>query len=211
MDAVSLGGIFDRRECRDRYQGHKGEDAGSKNTEMGGTWDILISNPPYISPAQFGNGTTARSVRFYEPKLALVPPTAMPNGERKPSESNQTLHVEHELAAGTGLDSHADTFYPRLISISSLIKAKLSVFECGDPQQAQRVAELAARHKPAMEDLEPKLGAKDCEAGNEYKVEVWRCDDEFRHGDDTNPSEGDEIQGDKGARAVVLKRKPFLP
>ncbi|EQL32310.1 hypothetical protein BDFG_05538 [Blastomyces dermatitidis ATCC 26199] len=38
------------------------------------TITILLSNPPYISPAQFTNGTTTRSVRKFEPKLALVPP-----------------------------------------------------------------------------------------------------------------------------------------
>lgn len=36
-------------------------------------WDILISNPPYISPSAYWK-TTTRAVRKFEPKLALVPP-----------------------------------------------------------------------------------------------------------------------------------------
>lgn len=37
------------------------------------TVDIIISNPPYISTQGLYDGTTERSVRLYEPKLALVP------------------------------------------------------------------------------------------------------------------------------------------
>lgn len=37
-----------------------------------GGWDIVVSNPPYISPASFLK-ETSRSVRNFEPRLALVP------------------------------------------------------------------------------------------------------------------------------------------
>lgn len=40
-------------------------------------WDIVISNPPYISPAAYWK-TTMRSVRGFEPRLALVPPGLPP-------------------------------------------------------------------------------------------------------------------------------------
>lgn len=40
-------------------------------------WDIIISNPPYISPAAYWK-TTMRSVRGFEPRLALVPPDFPP-------------------------------------------------------------------------------------------------------------------------------------
>ncbi|QSS62546.1 hypothetical protein I7I51_02283 [Histoplasma capsulatum] len=52
--------------------------AAAAEPEINPVITILLSNPPYISPAQFANGTTARSVRRYEPKLALVPPARGP-------------------------------------------------------------------------------------------------------------------------------------
>ncbi|EER40586.1 conserved hypothetical protein [Histoplasma capsulatum H143] len=52
--------------------------AAAAEPEINPVITILLSNPPYISPAQFANGTTARSVRRYEPRLALVPPTRRP-------------------------------------------------------------------------------------------------------------------------------------
>lgn len=80
-------------------------------------WDIIISNPPYISPESF-KSTTTRSVRKYEPRVALVPPKA------------------------TGIDEydHGDTFYPRIIDIAAASKAKILLVEVGDRAQAERVA-----------------------------------------------------------------------
>ncbi|KAL1306389.1 hypothetical protein AAFC00_005096 [Neodothiora populina] len=80
-------------------------------------WDILISNPPYISPEAF-NTTTIRSVRNFEPRLALVP-------DRKCE-----LH---------GVDL-GDVFYPRLMEIARKAGSKIALFEVADLTQAQRVA-----------------------------------------------------------------------
>lgn len=82
-------------------------------------WDILISNPPYISPKQFEH-TTSRSVRNFEPRLALVP------------EEQHQLH---------GIDS-GDVFYPRLLDIAVEQNAKIVLFEVADIEQAQRVASM---------------------------------------------------------------------
>lgn len=82
-------------------------------------WDILISNPPYISPRHF-NHTTARSVRNFEPRLALVP--------------DEEHHVQ-------GIDL-GDVFYPRLLHIAELVKSKIVLFEVADMEQAQRVASM---------------------------------------------------------------------
>lgn len=82
-------------------------------------WDILISNPPYISPRAFTNGSTSRSVRNYEPKLALVPPQS--------STSTTTSNDE------------GDTFYPRLLHIAHSLNIHLLVFEVADMAQAKRV------------------------------------------------------------------------
>lgn len=83
-------------------------------------YDILISNPPYISDASFKNGTTARSVRFFEPKTALVPPIGTP--------------AEAHL--------HEDLFYHAIVPLSFKLPASLTVLECGDRWQALRVADL---------------------------------------------------------------------
>lgn len=83
------------------------------------SWDILISNPPYISPKEFKH-TTSRSVRNFEPRLALVP------------EEHYQLH---------GIDP-GDVFYPRLLDIALDQNAKIILFEVADMEQAQRVASM---------------------------------------------------------------------
>jgi hypothetical protein len=83
-------------------------------------WDVLISNPPYISPCGYWR-TTTRSVRHFEPKLALVPP-------------------------GEGISSdteHGDEFYPRLIQHAKHTQARIVLFEVADLEQALRVARMA--------------------------------------------------------------------
>jgi methylase of polypeptide subunit release factors len=84
-------------------------------------WDILVSNPPYISPKQF-NKTTARSVRNFEPKVALVPDAA----GRRLSDEEQ-----------------GDLFYPRLLDIARELDVKVLLMEVGDLEQAKRVATRA--------------------------------------------------------------------
>ncbi|CAA9963911.1 s-adenosylmethionine-dependent methyltransferase [Pyrenophora teres f. maculata] len=86
-------------------------------------WDILISNPPYISPSEFWK-TTTRSVRGFEPKLALVPP---------PKQQQQS-DVER-----------GDMFYPRLLELAREVEAKIVLLEIADMQQALRVAQRAQK------------------------------------------------------------------
>ncbi|KAJ5375361.1 hypothetical protein N7517_007367 [Penicillium concentricum] len=86
--------------------------------------DLLISNPPYISQTEFRNGTTARSVRRFEPKLALVPPYS----------GNEMEDCMPE-----------DIFYHRILTLAFKLKAKLTVLECGDSSQANRVVALHRR------------------------------------------------------------------
>lgn len=85
-------------------------------------WDIVISNPPYISPSAYWK-TTMRSVRKYEPKLALVPPP-----RSKLDDTQQ-----------------GDQFYPRLLKIAEEVEAKVVLLEVADLEQAVRVARLAQR------------------------------------------------------------------
>jgi hypothetical protein len=82
-------------------------------------YEILISNPPYISSAAF-RITTAASVRRYEPKLALVPP-----------------HSSAEYVVQDG-----DAFYPELYRIAKLVKSKVVLFEVADIRSIESIDNL---------------------------------------------------------------------
>ena len=86
-------------------------------------WDIIISNPPYVSPKAFDT-ITSPSVRKFEPKLALVP---------------NEVHLG-PLAIETSRDEAiGDTFYSRLLEVTAISGAQAALFEVGDMEQAKRV------------------------------------------------------------------------
>lgn len=91
-----------------------------------GHWDVIISNPPYISPRDFET-ITERSVREYEPKQALVPSPVL----------KQKAILE------------GDEFYPRLLQIAAKMKAKVLLVEVSNIDQAIRVANMAKNRKDA--------------------------------------------------------------
>lgn len=91
-------------------------------------YEVLISNPPYISSAAF-RITTAASVRRYEPKLALVPP-----------------HSPTQQIVEDG-----DAFYPKLYDIAKSVNSKVVLFEVADMEQACRVAAMADKHWAIVE------------------------------------------------------------
>ena len=93
------------------------------------SWDVIISNPPYISPRGFYT-ETSRSVRKYEPKSALVPPNdCVVSGE-------YASIPRQDVAIG-------DAFYPRLLQIAKQVNAKLLLMEVADMEQAKRAVALA--------------------------------------------------------------------
>ena len=94
-------------------------------------WDVLISNPPYISPNAF-NISTSLSVRRFEPKLALVPPS-------KP------LRTDAEVA---------DLFYPHLLHLANTLAVKVFAVEVADLDQARRIMKLALESKREWEGCE---------------------------------------------------------
>ena len=107
------------------------KDAVPRSRSTNGQWDVLIANPPYISPTAF-NTTTERSVRNYEPRNALVPPS---------SPSRAGAQETKDGNAG------GDMFYPRLLDIAREVGAKVVLFEVADMVQAMRVVEMAGMDK----------------------------------------------------------------
>jgi HemK-like putative methylase len=90
-------------------------------------WDILVSNPPYVSKDVWnhGRGQLGYSVRKYEPRLALVP--------------GDNYRIQEGVR-------HEDTFYARLLDVGAMLKTQLLLLEIGDEQQALRVARLFCYH-----------------------------------------------------------------
>ena len=128
---------------------------------MGETeWDIIISNPPYISPRGYVR-ETHRSVRNWEPKLALVPcsssysctldgdiskssSSSLSSSSPSSSSSSSAMSASYQTDSGLNQDvAIADLFYPRLFSIANQVNAKVVLVEAGDLAQAGRVARLA--------------------------------------------------------------------
>ncbi len=83
---------------------------------------VIISNPPYISQQHFNTETT-RSVRNWEPKLALVP---------------------QQAGSIDGWDPE-DIFYAQLIKFYEDGRSKILVMEVGDEAQASRIITRAIR------------------------------------------------------------------
>ena len=94
---------------------------------------MLVSNPPYVSPRGYERDTS-RSVRNWEPKLALVP------GENHRASVVGRGDDEADAAKG-------DEFYPRLLKIAEEVKAKVVWLEVADTEQAQRVIWMATRSR----------------------------------------------------------------
>lgn len=176
---------FTRRSCP------RNHDAAESNSH----WDVLISNPPYISPIAFGNGITKRSVRVYEPKLALVPPPL-------PASSSPSTHLGRDSSALAMREAREkmviaqqDSFYPRLVDISRQIGARWTVLECGDAAQAGRILRLVNREN------EKRLSE---EGRGILRAEIWKCDS-FGC-DDTEEADSESEGDDEGAKAVAIYR-----
>lgn len=137
--------------------------------------DIFISNPPYISPRDYMR-TTARSVRQFEPKLALVPPATNRGKEREiPSH-----------------DEWGDLFYHPLLNLAERLSAKLILLEVANMAQAKRVVAMVLqrttwnigveiwRDEPAKRHTEDLLlsgrAVNVIGEGNGRSVFIWRRD-----------------------------------
>ncbi|MCJ1458065.1 hypothetical protein MMC28_008436 [Mycoblastus sanguinarius] len=140
------------------------------------TWDLVVSNPPYISPLAF-NRTTSRSVRNYEPKSALVPVA-------RTSPTSSTV-------ADTNTDTDiGDMFYPRLLHLAATVNSKILLVEVADLAQATRVGQMIVasgkwegceiwRDWPAAPDAGGEVAAEGTQIrvrgeGNGRAVLAWR-------------------------------------
>ncbi|OWP01836.1 hypothetical protein B2J93_4686 [Marssonina coronariae] len=101
--------------------------------------DIIISNPPYISQRAFDTETT-RSVRNWEPRLALIPSDASTGTDDKQHAGKGGGKVP-KIVGGVEVEDE-DIFYVRLMAIHDLRYSKVCVMEVGDEEQAQRVVVL---------------------------------------------------------------------
>lgn len=117
-----------------------------KHYPSGQRLDVIVSNPPYISPEHFKpGGVTTSSVREHEPQLALVPPATL---------------VDQRVC-------QADQFYVVLLEIAQKTDAKLLVMEVGDTAQALRVRSWCRRAvRQNGERLEQKAA----------RIEIWKDD-----------------------------------
>lgn len=156
--------------------------------------DILTANPPYISPTHFSSGRTTRSVRKYEPRLALVP---------LPSTSTQ---IPGEWSA-VGPTTPGDEFYHHILPLSKYLNAGLTVLEVGGTEQAERVIELARG----------VLMKEEVQAGDTAKqlilLELWFDDGGTEAGGttksiDLSSAEVEEEQ-EVSVRAVVIWRREW--
>lgn len=151
-------------------------------------WDIVISNPPYISPASYWK-TTTRSVRGFEPKLALVPPSE----------------------GGSTDTQQGDAFYPNLLCTARDAEAKVVLLEVADLPQALRVAQVAKKSdifdgieiwrdqpdQPSDSDFDPSTQEQQSDfpiigAGNARSVLCWRGSGAKWLGKTTRPSSNAE-------------------
>lgn len=89
-------------------------------------WDVLISNPPYISRQSFAHDTS-RSVRNHEPRLALVP--------------------DHDGASVELLCEPEDVFYTQLLQLAKSLSPspRLVLLEVAGIEQAERVVGMVGR------------------------------------------------------------------
>ena len=100
-------------------------------------YDVLVANPPYISPKHFApGGTTSSSVRKWEPELALVP-------QQKTLPAHGKHCLDQHLAEPSLALERGDEFYPTLFDIAITVDANVVVVEVGDADQAARIASLA--------------------------------------------------------------------
>ncbi|KAK3325292.1 S-adenosyl-L-methionine-dependent methyltransferase [Apodospora peruviana] len=154
----------------------------SQQSDDTAKWDLIISNPPYVSNRSFSRDTT-RSVRNFEPKLALVP--------------NHTHN-----------DTSEDIFYARLLDLSKTLRPKRMLFEVAGMEQALRVVRMIFLQQPSLSSPAMRTSEKG-EAGKELHrdlytvVQIWRDDPSVQQQHAARESEKDEVVTVEGREITV--------
>lgn len=171
--------------------------------ETDDTYRIVVSNPPYISQKGFEQ-QTERSVRRYEPELALVPKRV--GGLLKEPGSLEVEKWRSEVKT-------EDIFYWALKRRAMLIGAQIMLVEVAGTDQALRVAREVMKWMPPSEycpyhdeDLVP----------DEWRYgEIWGDDPDAVEGcvEDITPAEKTEmaklpvhLKGAGKGRSVFVSR-----
>jgi methylase of polypeptide subunit release factors len=137
-------------------------------------FDVIISNPPYISQEAFKTDTS-RSVKNWEPKLALVPST---------NQNEKFAKYLKVAASWDRSDAVSDVFYLQLLRYHDWLRSKVLLMEIGDAEQAVRVVKIAQRNK--------------CTA-KINRFEIWR------DWPDQDPQPGEEQTLEIGGHPVPIK------
>lgn len=129
-------------------------------------FDVIVSNPPYISPSTFRS--TSSAVTRYEPLLALVPPPLIPQ-----TATTIDTNINADMDA-----LQADQFYPALTHLALSVNAKLLVLEIGDSEQALRVVHACmhlyrAHHKLSSSDASRSRNRDGGSDDLDARFEVW--------------------------------------
>ena len=85
-------------------------------------WDVIVANPPYVSKDEYWSSNVDRSVRWHEPREALVP------------------HISRRTAEG---DKAEDTFYYSIFQVAARLQVRVMVMEVSGKEQAVRIAQWA--------------------------------------------------------------------
>ena len=106
------------------------EDSVYADSALKSPWDVLISNPPYVSEREY-EIETSRSARNFEPVGAIkAAPSATSNA-----------------SSGSLADiAHGDRFYLPILSLAHRLDSEIVVMEVGSGAQAQRVFQAYCEH-----------------------------------------------------------------
>jgi methylase of polypeptide subunit release factors len=138
-----------------------------------GDFNIIISNPPYISRSSFFS-TASHSVQKYEPRLALVPEAISYAGSE--TWIQRYMDCKAMRKGDADLAEDADIFYRQLLRIYDRSSSSILLMEVDDQEQAFRVIKLAVlkKHigKTNRVEIWRDYPAQEAQPGEEQEVEV---------------------------------------